>query len=219
MSPAQFTVAASIVFVMFFAANSMFASKSLPLFARRAFLTLVSVEAALGLCDVWRIYMGAFWGWFFYTHGELNAGTLFSSAQLIALSVAAGLAGFHSAPYKLRYRTYWWALAAVCFFLGVDDFFMFHESLAVAIGLDQFKAVYASVGLMLAAGTFIAQSSRLRRRVGSQILVAQEQRICQRPHSIPAPHWQWAGRLHKRSATLRRRLPRVRLAERSRFDG
>ncbi|HKZ68516.1 MAG TPA: hypothetical protein VJ020_00450, partial [Anaerolineales bacterium] len=93
------TVPAILVFTLM---GVWYANKFLSPFARRLFIVMILLQAVIAGLDL-LITQGipAFWKWFLYIHAELNAGTIFASAQLMIVALAAFINGTVQPPLKL----------------------------------------------------------------------------------------------------------------------
>ncbi|HLB47899.1 MAG TPA: hypothetical protein VJL59_12900 [Anaerolineales bacterium] len=145
------TVPAILVFTLM---GVWYANKFLSPFARRLFIVMILLQAVIAGLDL-LITQGipAFWKWFLYIHAELNAGTIFASAQLMIVALAAFINGTVQPPLKLWQRLYWYLLAGAFVYLSLDEYFTIHE---VVIGLDRYKPFYMAGGVTLVVSSVAA---------------------------------------------------------------
>lgn len=96
--------------------------------ARRWFIVLTAVDTFITICYMLPKTPNSFWAWFFSSIGEEGAGAVFSTVQLLAVALCAGVIGWYHTNIKPWARLYWLAFAAFFVFLAADEYYSIHES-------------------------------------------------------------------------------------------
>ncbi|MEA3309161.1 MAG: hypothetical protein U9Q70_06585 [Chloroflexota bacterium] len=117
--------------------------------SRKVLLSLTIFELFLSIYYLLSWPNLPFWNWFLDVDSEKNLAAIFSSTQLILTGV---LAGYHAFTQHRWLKLYWGFLAGAFLFMGLDEYYMFHEPF-----FHTWEYIYAGVGLALflsSAATF-----------------------------------------------------------------
>lgn len=117
-------------------------------FARNLLIVLIVFEiitAAMHLFALNNLFP-PFWDWFFDLQYEYNLGSIFSALQLMVVAVAALINSLLTPGLNLWQRGYWLLLTAAFAFLGLDEFYSFHETLGSRVPTEAWRIPYAIAG-------------------------------------------------------------------------
>lgn len=117
--------------------------------ARRLLSALALLIAAWVVLHMLSDGERTFFGWFFDPSSEFASGAMLSSTLLLSLTLMAFLNGLlHTSPTLWR-RAYWWFMAGVFLFLGLDEYYSFHES------VDSWRTLYGLCGASIVTLSFV----------------------------------------------------------------
>ncbi len=129
--------------------------RGLPPMTRRTFIVLTGIGLILGAMQALTldVQLPGFWEWFLDSNAEFSLGTMFSSAQLLAISLLALLV-FWRAPLSVWWqRAYWLVFFIFFLYLSVDEagFFQIHERMNPMV----WRMIYSGVGMTLVLGSLL----------------------------------------------------------------
>ena len=114
----------------------------------------MGLNALLWFDVVERYEAGEFFEWFFNLSRELALGATFSSMLLMAIGVMAFLNGLVLPTSRLWKRGYWFLLGVVFVFLGLDEYYVIHETIQQAIG--NWQLIYGVGGIVVMGLSVVA---------------------------------------------------------------
>lgn len=119
-------------------------------FTRNLLIAFLLIEVLLTiahmLATTGNTSIPAYWRWFFNAQYERNLPTLFSSLQLMLIAVMALINGLFSPGLKLGQRAYWLVVVFVFGFMGIDEFYMIHETFGGYTASDAWELPYMIAG-------------------------------------------------------------------------
>jgi DNA-binding beta-propeller fold protein YncE len=120
-------------------------------FTRNLLIAFLLIEALLTIAHMLATTgnpsIPAYWRWFFNAQYERNLPTLFSSLQLMLIAVMALINGLFSPGLKLGQRVYWLVVVFVFGFMGIDEFYMIHETFGGYTASDAWELPYMMAGI------------------------------------------------------------------------
>ena len=121
-------------------------------FARNLLIVFVVTEVVLTvahlLATTGNTTLPAYWRWFFNAQYERNLPTLFSSLQLMVVAVVALINGLATPGLKLGQRLYWLVVVLIFGFMGIDEFYMIHETFGGYTASDAWEIPYMIAGII-----------------------------------------------------------------------
>ena len=142
----------AVIFVTCAIVVRMLLRRPMTLFARNLLivflLTEVLLTAAHLLATTGNTALPAYWRWFFNAQYERNVPTLFSSLQLMLIAVVALINGLAAPGLKLGQRLYWLVVVLFFGFMGVDEFYMIHETFGGYTASDAWEIPYLIAGIL-----------------------------------------------------------------------
>lgn len=89
-----------------------------------------------------------FFGWFFHPSSEFASGAMLNSALLLAICLICGVLTFRTYT-RQWFRLYWGFLAITFFFLAMDEYYSFHET------VDLWRSLYAGFGAFVVLSSLL----------------------------------------------------------------
>lgn len=170
-----FFIALLAIFIACFVAVRSVTKGSLRPFARNLLISLFVFEVLLAIADVMNYrYAGQippFWEWFFDLQDELNLGAIFSAIQLMLVAMVALVISLRTPDLKRWQRGYWLLLTLTFVYLGLDEFYSFHETLGGRVPTEFWRIPYAVAGSVLLLISFGAWWFGFRKHIQTFILM------------------------------------------------
>jgi hypothetical protein len=116
--------------------------------ARRLLIGLAVLGSVWAACSIITDDDKTFWGWLFSDSAEYTASAMLSSLLLLLIALAALINAFRPAIAFGR-RLPWLIPAAFFFFLSLDEYYSYHES------VETWRTIYAGCGLLLILASVI----------------------------------------------------------------
>ena len=130
----------------------LLARRPMTRFARTLLIAFLATEVVLTaahlLATTGNTTLPAYWRWFFNAQYERNLPTLFSSLQLILIAVMALLNGLAAPGLKLGQQLYWLVVVLIFGFMGLDEFYMIHETFGGYTASDAWEIPYLIAGVL-----------------------------------------------------------------------
>jgi hypothetical protein len=145
---AQNNVPLFLMMVAYLLITSLLLSRYIDGFSRKLYIAFVAVD--LGIAVGYMLPKGGstLWSWYFHPNSEFAAGATNSTIQLWLIAFLAILSCVFIAK-KWWLRIYWIFVEVMFFFIGMDEFFSFHETILY------WRIYYLAAGAILVATSLL----------------------------------------------------------------